>query len=136
MALQFSILCPHAEIAKGEASQLTAPGMEGQFGVLENHAPFASLLRPGCLIVEQLDGKKNYFYVRGGFARATAEEVVVLADEIIKKEELNESTIRQAVSDSKDDIANLTDEKKLAKAKKTLREYEAQLSVIESSTNT
>lgn len=131
--MQFSILCPAAEIAKGELVMLTAPGEEGQFGVLENHAPFASLLRAGCLVVEYLDGKKDYFYVRDGFLRTAADEVVVLASEIIARENLNEAAVRQAISNSKDDIANIKDETQLAEAKQALVEYTAQLETIEAS---
>lgn len=135
MALSFSILCPEAEIAKGEAIMLTAPGIEGEFGVLKTHAPFATLLRAGCLVVEKEGGNKDYFYVRGGFLRADADEVVVLADEVKGLASLNEAEIIQNLNDCKDDIAHLTEIGKLTAAKARLAELEAQLLVIKTSTN-
>ena len=131
MALAFSILSPLAEAATGEARQLTAPGTEGEFGILQNHAPFASLLKPGCLVVEKMDGAKEYFYVRGGFLRASADEVVVLADEVQKSTALDETEIDQVIRDSQDDVANIKDEEKRDEAKQRLKEYQAKRLVIE-----
>lgn len=135
MALSFSILCPEDEIAKGEAIMMTAPGTEGDFGILKSHAPFATLLRAGCLIVEKEGSDKDYFYLRRGFLRADADEVVVLADEVKLASSLNEAEIKQALSDCKDDIAHLSDTEKLAEAKEKMTELEAQLLVIKTSTN-
>lgn len=131
MALHFSILCPQEEIAQGEARQVVAPGTDGNFGVLENHAPFASLLRPGCLMVEGLDGNKTHYYVRGGFVRASADEIVILADDITRREDLNETSIREGIHNAKDDVMHLKDEEKIKEAKRSLKQYEAQLAVID-----
>ena len=51
---------------------VSVPGTEGDFGVLVNHSPMMSVLRPGVVTVED-GGKPSRFFVQGGFADVTPE---------------------------------------------------------------
>ena len=46
--LHFSLVAPERELFSAEVDQVDAPGTEGDFGVLPNHAPFMTTLR--CLL--------------------------------------------------------------------------------------
>ena len=133
MTIAFAIICPEKEIARGEAAMLTAPGSEGEFGILEHHAPFATLLRAGAVIVEYAEGNKDYFYVRSGFLRADHQEVVILADAAAPLADLDQARLRQTISDRQDDIAHFSDPDMIAEARQELLEAEAQRAVIERS---
>jgi F-type H+-transporting ATPase subunit epsilon len=41
------IVTPEASIFQGEVESVTVPGTEGEFQMLENHAPIVSLLQEG-----------------------------------------------------------------------------------------
>jgi len=57
------------------ASQVSLPGEEGEFAVLDFHAPMISLLKAGEILV---DGK--HLAIRTGVARMDRNEVLVLVE--------------------------------------------------------
>jgi F-type H+-transporting ATPase subunit epsilon len=79
MALHFELVSPEKLVFSGEVQQVDLPGAEGDFGVLENHAPVVSTLRPGILTVHTAGGAQR-MVVLGGFAEVSASGLTVLAD--------------------------------------------------------
>ena len=60
---------------------VTVPGAEGDFGVLEGHAPFMSTIRDGELLVQRTAGAApEAIAIRGGFAEVNARGLTVLAE--------------------------------------------------------
>ena len=49
--LNFSLVSPEREVFSGLVDQVDAPGVEGDFGVLPDHAPFMTALREGLVTV-------------------------------------------------------------------------------------
>jgi len=79
MALHFELVSPEKLVFSGDVQQVDLPGAEGDFGVLENHAPMVSTLRPGILTVHTAGGPQQ-MVVLGGFAEVSASGLTVLAD--------------------------------------------------------
>jgi F-type H+-transporting ATPase subunit epsilon len=79
MALHFELVSPEKLMFSGEVEQVDVPGTEGDFGVLEGHAPFVTTLRPGILTVHAAGGQQK-IVVLGGFAEVSAQGLTVLAD--------------------------------------------------------
>jgi F-type H+-transporting ATPase subunit epsilon len=79
MALHFELVSPEKLVFSGEVEQVDVPGAEGDFGVLEGHAPFVTTLRPGILTVHAAGGGQRVV-VLGGFAEVSAEGLTVLAE--------------------------------------------------------
>ena len=46
--LTFDMVSPEKHLFSAEVDVVTVPGSEGDFGVLVNHSPMMSVLRPGC----------------------------------------------------------------------------------------
>ncbi len=57
------------------AAQVSLPGSEGEFAILEHHAPIVSLLRAGHILV---DGK--FLSIRKGIAMMNRNELLVLVE--------------------------------------------------------
>ena len=77
--LSFSLVSPEREVFNGLVDQVDAPGVEGDFGVLADHAPFMTALREGPVVV--FDGaSKRTFEVKGGFADVTPAGLTILAE--------------------------------------------------------
>ncbi|OYW80125.1 MAG: ATP synthase F1 subunit epsilon [Asticcacaulis sp. 32-58-5] len=77
--LHVSLVTPEKELFSGDVDQVIAPGTEGEFGVLANHAPFMTTLAEGAVVI--LDGdKRRVFNVRGGFADVNASGMTILAE--------------------------------------------------------
>jgi F-type H+-transporting ATPase subunit epsilon len=79
MALHFELVSPEKLLFSGDVSQVDLPGAEGDFGVLENHAPMVATLRPGILTVHGAGGAQR-MVVLGGFAEVSASGLTVLAE--------------------------------------------------------
>lgn len=77
--LHFSLVSPERELFSGSVDQVDAPGSEGDFGVLADHAPFMTTLKEGPVRVYN-NGAVTTYQVRGGFADVTAEGLTILAE--------------------------------------------------------
>ena len=77
--LHFSLVSPERELFSGMVDQVDASGVEGDFGVLANHAPFMTALKEGPVTVKDA-GKVHVYQVRGGFADVTPEGLTILAE--------------------------------------------------------
>jgi F-type H+-transporting ATPase subunit epsilon len=85
--LNFSLVSPEREVFSGLVDQVDAPGVEGDFGVLADHAPFMTALKEGTVTVIE-GGTRRRFEVHGGFADVTPAGLTILAE---RAEELAES---------------------------------------------
>ncbi len=81
--LHFSLVSPERELFAGEVDQVDAPGSEGDFGVLANHAPFMTALKEGPVRVHN-NGTVTTYQVRGGFADVTPEGLTILAEHAVE----------------------------------------------------
>lgn len=129
--LQFSLVSPARELFSGEVDHVIAPGSEGEFGVLPNHAPFMSTLRSGRLRIIEGDQVHRYF-VHGGFADVTPEGLTVLAEEAIRLEDLDEEGIRNKIAEA--EIARQSagsDQAAWFKAEGDIQRLKAQLEALE-----
>lgn len=80
--LHFSLVSPERELYAGEVDQVDAPGAEGDFGVLANHAPFMTALREGEVVVHN-GGSVTRYRIEGGFADVTPEGLTILAESAV-----------------------------------------------------
>ncbi|MBD3770100.1 MAG: ATP synthase F1 subunit epsilon [Rhodobacterales bacterium] len=114
--LHFSLVSPAKELFSGEVDHVIAPGTEGEFGVLANHAPFMTTLRNGVVRVLDGDTVKMRIFVRGGFADITSEGLTILAEEAsmlddVKVEDVQaemEATLLKILALDKDDSSRAT----------------------------
>ncbi len=83
MALQFELVTP-ARLVRSEAVYMVVvPGSEGEFGVLEGHAPFMSTIRDGALRIYRTEGgQPEEIRIEGGFAEVGENGLTVLAEHV------------------------------------------------------
>jgi len=81
MALHFELVTPEKLIRSEEVHMVVVPGTEGDFGVMEGHAPFMSTLREGgeIAIYRVFPGEPETLAVQGGFAEVSERGLTVLA---------------------------------------------------------
>ncbi|EFL89595.1 F0F1 ATP synthase subunit epsilon [Ahrensia sp. R2A130] len=84
----FELVSPEKLMLSGAAEIVTVPAVEGDMGVLSNHAPVMTSLRPGLVSVKMADGDETEYFVKGGFADITPDAVTVLAEFAIPRGEL------------------------------------------------
>ncbi|QKR99081.1 ATP synthase F1 subunit epsilon [Sphingomonas sp. CL5.1] len=79
--LHFELVTPERLIRSEDVHMVTVPGSEGDFAVLEGHAPLMSTIRDGDLLVQRTaGGAPEAIAIRGGFAEVNAKGLTVLAE--------------------------------------------------------
>ena len=79
--LHFELVTPERLLRSEEVHMVTVPGTEGDFGVLEGHAPVMSTIRDGELQVYRSAGAApETIAIEGGFAEVSASGLTVLAE--------------------------------------------------------
>ncbi len=83
------VLTPEGFAYQGDAQRLVAPGAAGELGVLANHAPLISLLKPGEIRVTDEAGEVHRFAADEGFLQVRANRALVLVGEAVEAEKID-----------------------------------------------
>ncbi|MEM1138624.1 MAG: F0F1 ATP synthase subunit epsilon [Pseudomonadota bacterium] len=100
-ALQFDLVSPEEALMSEAVEMVIVPGSEGDFGVLAEHAPLMSTLRPGVVQVHRSGEGPFSIFVRGGFAEVTPGGLTILAEEAIPLENLETSDLDDRIEVAK-----------------------------------
>jgi F-type H+-transporting ATPase subunit epsilon len=71
-----------------EVDAVVAPGIEGQLGILPQHAPLMTMLQAGELVARK-SGQEEIMSISGGFLEVRPDRVIVLADQAERAEEID-----------------------------------------------
>lgn len=83
MALHFELVTPAKLVRSEDVHMVVVPGAEGDFGVLEGHAPFMSTIRDGAVqVYTSANAAPETIIIEGGFAEVNEKGLTVLAEKI------------------------------------------------------
>lgn len=83
MALHFELVTPARLVRSEDVYMVVVPGSEGDFGVLEGHAPVMSTIRDGAIRVYASAGAApEEIRIQGGFAEVGDQGLTVLAEHV------------------------------------------------------
>ena len=99
--LHFSLVSPARELFSGEVDHVIAPGTDGEFGVLVNHAPFMSTLKNGVVRVEDGGETTMRLFVRGGFADVTPAGLTILAEEAVNMDSVSAESVQKELEEAR-----------------------------------
>jgi F-type H+-transporting ATPase subunit epsilon len=122
--LHFDLVSPEKLLFTGDAEQVDLPGSEGDMGVLANHAPLVTTLRPGIIVVHR-EGGDMRVVVNGGFAEVGPAGLTVLADMAVPLEEYDRSLLAAEINDTEEDVADSTDGWQRDKLARRLQQLQA-----------
>jgi F-type H+-transporting ATPase subunit epsilon len=104
----FELVSPERVLMSEPVRMAVIPGEEGDFGVLPGHSALVSAIRAGVVEVTVSEGQApQRIFIAGGFADVTATHCTVLAEEAVNVNDLEATSIEQAIN-------NLTDELDMA----------------------
>jgi len=121
---QFELVSPERQLLSEEVAEVVVPGTDGEFGVLKNHSPFMSTIKPGILKVRDENGSWNEYFVRGGFADVASGGLTVLAEQAIPVKEISKELLDQAIENAREDVADAKDDETKQKAEMTLSQLQ------------
>ncbi len=128
--LQVDIVSAEQAIFSGEAEMVIAPGEGGELGILPEHTPLLTRIKPGTIRVQTGGGQEEVIYVSGGMMEVQPDRVTVLADTSVRAHDLDEAKAMEAERLAKEAIANRAGKMEVAKAQAELAEAAAQLAAI------
>ena len=117
------IISPDQTILKQETSEVVIPSFEGQMGILNNHIPLITFLRPG-LITIKAEGEKKY-YVEEGTVEFSNNNLLILTSTAKDVDNLDKSQINDLIQKAEANLnAQSTDKERYVASYKleTLKE--------------
>ncbi len=82
MALNVELVSPTQRVWSGQATFVSARTIEGDLGVLPDHAPLFGVLVDGAVSIKGVDGSTQEFNVQGGFISVSNNRVSILTESV------------------------------------------------------
>jgi F-type H+-transporting ATPase subunit epsilon len=89
------IISPDQTILKQETSEVVIPSFEGQMGILNNHIPLITFLRPGIITIKA-EGEKKY-YVEEGTVEFSNNNLLILTSTAKDVDNLDKTQINDLI---------------------------------------
>jgi len=127
-ALKVEIVSAESEIWSGDA----ASAQLGEVGIAPGHAPFITRIKPGEIRVKPADDSEELdIYVSGGIMEVQPYVVTILADTVLRAEDIDEAAAEKAKADAEAALAGgKAGEIDYAAVQMQLAEASAQLQLI------
>ena len=98
------IISPDQSILKSEASEVTIPSYEGQMGILKDHIPLITFLRPGLIIIKQ-NNEEKIFFVEDGTVEFSNNNLLILTSTAKNLDSLEKNSIDIIIKNSQEKIS-------------------------------
>tara|TARA_B100000242_G_scaffold72553_1_gene46305 strand:+ start:793 stop:1179 length:387 start_codon:yes stop_codon:yes gene_type:complete len=106
------IISPDRQVIKIETSEVIIPAYEGEIGILKDHIPLITFLRPGLIQIQgELDKK---YFVEDGTVEFANNNLLILTSTAKEIQELDKNLIDSIISSAENKLAdaNVTDKEK------------------------
>jgi F-type H+-transporting ATPase subunit epsilon len=130
MTLKLDIVTAERVVFTGDVDMIIAPGEDGQLGILPQHAPLMTTLKPGELVARR-SGEEFCMAISGGFLEVRPDRIIVLADSAERAEEIDIARAEAAKQKAQEALANPSSHIDNATAEAALRRAIARLDVAE-----
>jgi F-type H+-transporting ATPase subunit epsilon len=84
MVLKVELVSPTERVWSGDATFVSARTVEGDLGILSDHAPLFGVLVDGAVSIKGVDGTTTSFTVSGGFLSVANNRVSILTETVSK----------------------------------------------------
>ena len=98
---KIEIVSPEKVIFSDESVQeVVLPSYEGEMGILKDHIPIISFLRPGIVKILKSSANINSFFVQDGIIEFYNNNLTILSSKIINIKNLNKEKIDQLITET------------------------------------
>ena len=106
MSEKFSIeiISPDRSILKMETSEVVIPSFEGEMGILKDHIPLITFLRPGIINIKA--GTEQKFFVEEGTVEFSNNNLLILTSTAVEVTKMNKKFIDSLISMSEKKLDN------------------------------
>ncbi len=99
------IISPEKSLIKSETNEVTLPAYEGQIGILKDHIPLITFLRPGLISIKQNNNTKTFF-AEDGIVEFSNNHLLVLSSTAKDLENLEKNIIEKIITESQEAVNN------------------------------
>src|SRR5258706_3385694 len=97
--ISLEIVTPDGVALRETVQALTAPSVDGEFGVLPGHRPLLAALKTGIMTYVK-DGAEVRIAVGSGFVEIYEDKAVLLTDHVARKDEVDPVRARLDLKDA------------------------------------
>ena len=98
------IISPDKSILKLDAAEVIIPSYEGQMGILKDHIPLITFLRPGLIIIKQ-NNEEKIFFVEDGTVEFSNNNLLILTSTAKNLDSLEKNSIDIIIKNSQEKIS-------------------------------
>ena len=98
------IISPDRSILKSEASEVTIPSYEGQMGILKDHIPLITFLRPGLIVIKENSVEKKLF-IEDGTVEFSNNNLLILTSTAKNLDNLDKNSLDVIIKNSEEKIS-------------------------------
>ncbi|KPJ68135.1 MAG: ATP synthase F0F1 subunit epsilon [Coxiella sp. DG_40] len=128
ITVHLDIVSPEMQIFSGLVEMVSVTGELGELGILPGHVQLLSAIKPGQVRITLQGGKKEIYYISGGMLEVQPDCITILADTVVRAENLDEAAAKEAkeralklLADKKSKVDYITALHELAKAAAQIR---------------
>ena len=103
------IITPNSSILKLETNEVIIPSYEGQMGILKDHIPLITFLRPGVILIKAQEEKK--YYVEEGVVEFLNNNLLILTSTAKELSSLDQNSIDDLLNQAEKKLSNETTDK-------------------------
>jgi len=130
--IEFELVSPERLLLSEAVEMVVVPGAEGEIGVLPQHAPTISTLRPGVIRVYEKGAVTERIFVDSGFAEVTPARCTVLADQAVPVAEIDRAATEDDLKIAREDLIDAKSDEERDTAERRIAVAEAMLAAAES----
>ena len=129
--IHVDVVSAEESIYSGEAEFVVLPGEAGELGIYPRHTPLITRIKPGAVrIVPAGGGAEELIFVAGGILEVQPKLITVLADTVIRGEDLDAAKASEALKKAEEARAKARDKQEIAAVESEVASLAAQLAAI------
>ena len=99
--IQLDIVSAERSLYSGTVQSVFATLLLGEVGIFPGHTPLLSPLKPGTITIRDTENKEQCFYISGGILEVQPFLVTILANTVIRADNLDEAAALEAQKNAK-----------------------------------
>ena len=106
------IISPDKTILKEDATEVVIPSFEGEIGILKDHIPLITFLRPG--LIKIISDSEKIFFVEEGTVEFAENNLLILTSTAKFLRDLDKNILDKLINDAEKNLSNtnITDKDK------------------------
>ena len=93
------IISPEKSIIKSSTTEVVIPSYEGEMGILKDHVPLITFLRPGVITIINVADKKKFF-VEEGTVEFSNNNLLILTSKAIELNDFNAEFLEKSINEA------------------------------------